>query len=224
MEPNLKPVEPQAPAPSPPESPAQPTPVIPQTVSPPAGSAAPPPFEFSDSSVAPNGSNSLGEPVPPVESAAPTVMVGGPGAPSESPASVISGGGATTPTTPATPPTSGGRRFSKKLLIPVIAAVLLLGGAAAYYFGYYTRPSVIYSQSLKNTGKGYDKLVTYADQQIRLSNQSYTGSGSYQFKSTSFSTDGKLGWKSDGKNGEFTFDVGAAATRVSRGCAGHQKQ
>ncbi len=103
----------------------------------------------------------------------------------------------------------------KRILIPAIAVFVVLVGAATYYFGYYANPSVIYSQSLKNTGKGYDNLVTYADQRSKIANQSYAGSGSYQFKTSGYSTDGKIGLQEGGGNSDLTFDVGLAAARLN---------
>lgn len=118
---------------------------------------------------------------------------------------------------PPVPPASKGPRWwkSKRFLVPVVATLLILGGAAAYYFGYYMNPSLIYSQSLKNTGKGYDKLIDYIDTQSQSKNKSYTGNGSYAYKSADFSTDGRVAFKADGTNGELTFDVGAGITRVN---------
>lgn len=122
-------------------------------------------------------------------------------------------------TTPAGPPAqpifSDGRKGpSKKVIAIIAAAVLLIGGMAGWYFGYYKNPSVIYSQSLKNTGKGYDKLVDYIDTQEKATNQNYTGSGTFKAKFSDFSTDGSVSLKSGGGNGELAFDVGLAATRV----------
>ena len=104
---------------------------------------------------------------------------------------------------------------NKKLLIPVAAVLVLLVGFAVYYFGYYANPAVIYSQSLKNTSKGYDKLINYADQRAKVATHGYSGSGSYQVKFSSFSTDGKISSQSGEGNGELTFDVGLAATRLN---------
>jgi hypothetical protein len=118
------------------------------------------------------------------------------------------------PSDPSAPAKSR-RMPTKKILIPVLAAVLVLGGAAAFYFGYYMNPSVIYGQSLKNTGKGYDTLVNYADQQSKASNQGYTGAGTYKITSSSVSTDGKLAFKGDGQNDDLTFDLGLGASRVN---------
>ncbi|HYH35961.1 MAG TPA: hypothetical protein VD706_00490, partial [Candidatus Saccharimonadales bacterium] len=86
---------------------------------------------------------------------------------------------------------------------------------AVWYFAYFMNPGVIYSQSLKNTGKGYDKLVTYVDKQEQLAEKGYTGTGNYKVKLGDLSTDGSVAFKSDSENAELTFDVGAAATRVN---------
>lgn len=101
-----------------------------------------------------------------------------------------------------------------KPVIGVIAAVLVVGGAAAFYFGYYTNPSVIYSKSLQNTGKGYDKLVQYADKQSQLHYKAFVGDGSFKVKGEGFATDGKINFKGDENNGELTFDLGLGATRL----------
>ncbi len=124
-----------------------------------------------------------------------------------------------------TPPASGpqvsqsvppsGRKVPKKLVIGAVAALVLLVGAGAWYFGYYSNPKVVYSQSLKNTGKGYDKLVDYVDKQDQAYTQGYAGTGSYKVKFSTFSTDGTFGLKGNSKDSELTFDVGLAATRVN---------
>lgn len=121
--------------------------------------------------------------------------------------------------TPAMPDGSGPKkgRFNFKSK-PVIAGmvVLVLGiGFAAYYFGYKTNPSVIYSQSLKNTAKGYDKLIEYVDKESKANYKGSIGTGSYAIKSDGSTMDGKIAFKSDDKNGELTFDIGLEGTRVS---------
>lgn len=123
----------------------------------------------------------------------------------------------TQPFTPIDPtaPASSRRMPPKKVLIPVIVILLLLIGGVTWYFGYYTNPSVIYKQSLKNTGKGYDKLVTYTDQQEKLASQGYSGSGTYKVDAGDFSTDGKVALKSNSDDSELTFDVGLGVTRVN---------
>ncbi len=108
-----------------------------------------------------------------------------------------------------------GKMARKPLLMALIAVVVLGGGAAAYYFGYYMSPSVILSQSLTNTGKGYDKLVNYLETQSQANYKGAVGSGSYSFKSGGTSTDGSLSFKSDGTNSDTSFDVGLVGTRIN---------
>lgn len=148
------------------------------------------------------------------------VVVGGPGNAFEQ-GGGMGGTGDPTPvaptiggTDPGSAPVPAAGRKKKPLLIGAGVAVVLIG-LAAFYFGYYTNPSVIYSQALANTGKGYDKLISYADTQSKIQYKGSEGSGSFSYKSLSFSTDGKLAFKSDSNNGEFTFDVGAGVSRVS---------
>jgi hypothetical protein len=106
------------------------------------------------------------------------------------------------------------KRRKKILLASIIGVVVLGGGAAAFYFGYYANPSVIYAQSLKNTGKGYDKLVEYATAQSQIKYKSVAATGNFSFKSGSFSTDGTLAYKGDGNNGDLTFNVGDGIGRL----------
>lgn len=125
-------------------------------------------------------------------------------------------GGAAVPTAPVQPSSGKGRR-KLRLTKPVIAglvALVVLGGAAAFYFGYYTNPSVIYRQALKNTGKGYDRLVTYVDDQNKAGYKSAAGDGTFKLKIADFSTDGKLAVKGDENNSQLTFDVGTGTGRV----------
>lgn len=139
----------------------------------------------------------------------PGVMVGDGGMPVPGSAQTFN------PTDPAASATSR-KMPRKKLLIPIIIIIVVLLGIASWYFGYYMSSGVIYSQSLKNTGKGYDKLVTYVDQQQQLTDkQGYTGNGSYKMKFGDFSTDGKVALKADSDNSQLTFDVGLGVTRVN---------
>jgi hypothetical protein len=148
-------------------------------------------------------------PVPPAPvTPLPNVMVGDGGMPAPDSAQTFK------PIDP-TAPASSRRMPPKKILIPIIAVLVLLVGGATWYFGYYMNPSVIYKQSMKNTGKGYDKLVSYVDQQQNLANQGYTGSGSYKVEAGDFSTDGKVALKSNSDDSQLTFDVGLGVTRVN---------
>jgi hypothetical protein len=122
---------------------------------------------------------------------------------------------ASVPTPAPTPVVSSGRKRPTKLMWALIAVIVLMAGVAIWYFGYFTNPSVIYGQSLKNTSKGYDKLITYVDTQTATANKSYAGNGTYSVKLGGFSTDGKIALKGGGDNAELTFDVGLEATRVN---------
>lgn len=92
-------------------------------------------------------------------------------------------------------------------------AVIVLG-LLAYKFAYLNNPSVIYSQALANTGKGYNKLIDYTDAQAKADYKGFKGDGSYSFKTSGFSSDGSISYKGDTDNSELTFDIGLAATRV----------
>lgn len=106
--------------------------------------------------------------------------------------------------------------FTKKpLFMGLAAAGVVVVGAAIYYFGYYANPSVVYSQSLKNTGKGYEKLVDYLDAESKLNYKGATGEGSYKLGSGGFATDGKLSFRNNGSDSDFTLDVNAGASRVN---------
>jgi hypothetical protein len=120
------------------------------------------------------------------------------------------------PTLPNQPPVPGTKKkgVSKRLLLAIIVIVLLVGGVAAAYFGYYKNPSVILSQSLDNTSKGYDKLIDYANTQAKTDYKGVVTEGTYSFKNGDTTTDGSLSYKSDGQASEATFDIGLGVTRV----------
>lgn len=140
----------------------------------------------------------------------PTVLVGGPGIPDAGVTGAAAAAGAT-----GAAGASSGKNLLKKLLWPGVAAGVLLIGFLIYYFGYYANPSFLYGQAMKNTGKGYDKLVDYVDKDSKMYDKGYTGSGSYSVKFSSFSTDGKINLKANGANSDLTFDVGIAGSRIN---------
>lgn len=133
------------------------------------------------------------------------------------------------PTTTSTPPTpppeaaplspqtqstislgSGARK--RGLLLIVAGLVVLFGGSAAAYFGYYMNPSVLWSQSLSNTGKGYDKLISYTDTQRKMHYKGFSEDGSLKLQSGGTSFSGTITSKTDGSNatGNISFDAGSA--------------
>lgn len=104
--------------------------------------------------------------------------------------------------------------MQKRILIPaivVVLAIILAGG----YFGYYMNSSVILSQSLSRTGKGYNKLVDYFDTQSKTKYKGSTATGTYTLKAGDTSTDGSLNFKSSGSNSDTTFNVGLGTTRAN---------
>lgn len=122
-----------------------------------------------------------------------------------------------TPTDPAVAAPTGRKlpKLPKKVFIPAIVVLLLIGSASAFYFGYYNSPSFIYSESLKNTGTGYDRLVTYADQQSKLGIAGYSGSGTYSASSSSANVDGTMSFQDSQGNSDTTFSVGTQGVRVN---------
>ncbi|MEK7594515.1 MAG: hypothetical protein AAB436_02690 [Patescibacteria group bacterium] len=128
------------------------------------------------------------------------------------------------PTAPveSTPPpqpviTTGNKpKRLKKFMIILLVLVLLLGGsAAAFYFGYYANPSLVYKQSLSNTAVGYDRLVDYVNEQSSQPSKGYIGTGSYNLAASSFDSKGKMAFKGDESNSEFTLDVGLGPNTLS---------
>jgi hypothetical protein len=148
----------------------------------------------------------------------PKVMVGDGGtdvgAPLASAAPIVTAGAGATAASSGTGGRFGGLA-NRKVIVPVVSAVVVLGAAAAFYFGYWMSPSVIYSQALSNTGKGYDKLIDYADKQSKVQPKGYTGSGSYKIVSEGTTIDGKINFKSNNKNADLAVDLGASGMRVS---------
>ncbi len=113
------------------------------------------------------------------------------------------------------PAATSGRKFPKVAVFSSAAVMLLALGGAGYYFGYYQSSSVVYSQSLGNTGKAYSKLVDYAAVASAVHFKGYVGDGTYKIKSGDTTTDGKLSFVGDGSNTDTKFDVGLGVTRVN---------
>ncbi len=115
----------------------------------------------------------------------------------------------------AAAPNAPVKRSWKLPLIGLAVLLVVIIGSLGYYFGYYMNSSVILLQSLSNTGKGYSTLADYVSQQSQLGYKGAVGSGSYKFNIGGTSSDGKLGFKSDGTNSDTTFDIGVGITRVN---------
>jgi hypothetical protein len=136
----------------------------------------------------------------------------------------------TTPTFGGTPPTNtpvtGGsgspsgfkKLLSNKKMLPVViaatVAVLVLGTAGAY-FGIVVpnQPENLWPRALKNSGKGLDKLVEYAEK-----NKDTKGAevkGTFKIDAGEFVTDGSFEGQSYENDSKFKADFGLGTGRVN---------
>ncbi len=102
----------------------------------------------------------------------------------------------------------------KKLLVGITAAVIiLLGGSAAAYFGSVVpnKPENVWKKSLENTGKGYDKLVEYADKKKDTKGGKLTGD--YKIDAGGMVADGTIESKYDEKTSDSKITLGASGAR-----------
>ncbi|MBX4190615.1 hypothetical protein KW794_00855 [Candidatus Saccharibacteria bacterium] len=108
------------------------------------------------------------------------------------------------------------RLGGKKVLMAAGAAFLLLSGGASAYFGYYVpnKPENVWKTALTNTGKGYDKLSEYAQQQLDSKQKGVKIDGSFKL-SGSVAADGSFQGSSDGDNGEFTGSLSATGLKMN---------
>ena len=109
------------------------------------------------------------------------------------------------------------RRLPKKLVIIAAAAVLvLLGGGAAAYFGYVqpNNPDNLWKTALSRTGKGYDKLTDYINQQAAAKYNGTAIKGSFKL-SGSLAADGSFQGSSSGDNSEYTGSLSTEGLKVS---------
>lgn len=102
---------------------------------------------------------------------------------------------------------------SRRILAGISVVGLLLAGIG-FYFGYYTNPATIYSQGLTNTGKGYDKLINYSEEQSKQDYKGYTVDGSYSFDQEGGDADGSFSAKAYGQDGEYKIDLGYSGLRI----------
>lgn len=117
-------------------------------------------------------------------------------------------------------PENKGKRGIKSFLKkkPVIAglAVLVLSlGFLGYWFGYHNNPSVIYSQAMSNTNKGYEKLIEYADKQSKTNYKSYSGDGKMSIKSDGSTVDGSMSFKGSGGNAAINAELDLGVAKVT---------
>lgn len=117
------------------------------------------------------------------------------------------------PAPPAAANTPKRRQPSRRVLAGITAVGVLLAGVG-FYFGYYTNPSTIYSQGLTNTGKGYDKLIDYSEEQAKQDYKGYAVDGSYSFDQEGGDADGSFSAKAYGQDGEYKIDLGVSGVRI----------
>lgn len=108
------------------------------------------------------------------------------------------------------------RLLKKPVLIAGLTTLVLLGGSAAAYFGYYVpnKPQNVWSRALVNTGKGYDKLAEYSQNQFGAKAGGVSLKGSYKITGLAVA-DGTFEGKSDSSNGEFTGSLSASGVKVN---------
>ena len=101
-----------------------------------------------------------------------------------------------------------------KFLVPGIVVLVLLAGSAAAYFGYVqpNQPVNMWNSALANTGKGYDKLTSYATNYDTTKGTTIKGG----FKvSGDVSADGSLSGASDGQNSDISGNVSAMGLKIN---------
>jgi hypothetical protein len=111
------------------------------------------------------------------------------------------------------------KRPSKGRLFAIAgAAAVVVIGTAGYVFGFYipNKPENVFKSALTNTGKGYDELVNYLDDE-KLEDKFKTSSvdGTFKLESADFSTDGTFKGAGDEKNATFSGDIGLGTTRLT---------
>jgi hypothetical protein len=105
---------------------------------------------------------------------------------------------------------SRGRK--RRVVVGVLIFILLLGGGAAAYFGYLLprNPEYALQKALQNTAAGYDRLVTYADEQKDV--KGFKVDGSFKLEGI-VAADGTFDFTSYQNQGQGKFDIGAAGVR-----------
>ncbi len=101
------------------------------------------------------------------------------------------------------------------LFVAIAAASLLLVGGVGAYFGVIipNKPENLWKKGLTNTGKGYDRLVSYAETQKDTKGGKI--SGSFKVDTKEAVIDGTLDSKFYGKDSDTKIDAGAAGQRIT---------
>jgi len=106
-------------------------------------------------------------------------------------------------------------KSSKKMMFIFGGLALLIIGSLGFYFGYYTNSSVIWTQSLADTGKAYSILLSSAQKQNLTAYKGSTTTGSFTLKGTGFSADGTLSAKTNQKNTDSTANIDVLGNKIN---------
>jgi hypothetical protein len=127
------------------------------------------------------------------------------------PAHVVGTGGITL----AEPKKSKFKKIPLKLVLMIlIPLVVLCGGVSAFYYGYYMNPSVIWSQSLSNTNKGYNQLISYANTQSQTTYKGLNLNGNLSFQASGVTYSGNFSFKNYNSNSTGTLKLNLGPTSI----------
>jgi hypothetical protein len=133
-----------------------------------------------------------------------------------------------TPTSPGTPPIGGDApmgtptvsivdptaplpkkskipKMKKSIFIPALILLVIIGGGLLFYFEYWLNPSVIWSNSLTDTGKGFNNLVTYLNSQSGVTYKGYNTNASLNVKVSGTTYSGSFTEQNDAANSQSTL-------------------
>ncbi len=118
-----------------------------------------------------------------------------------------------TPAKPASSPPSPSKGKKRLFGLLVAAAVLILGGGAGAYLGLIlpNSPEHLWASALDNTARGYDRLITYADEQ--KDSKGFKSKGSFKVEG-GVVVDGTFEVAANEKTSLAKLDAGAAGTRI----------
>ena len=108
----------------------------------------------------------------------------------------------------------GKRHFPIMLLAIVSVLVLIFGGSAYAYFGYYMSPSTVWKDSLSNTGKGYDSLITYLNTQSKTHYSGVKENGSFTLSSDGTNFDGSVMAQSYNNNATASVKLDLGVSKI----------
>jgi len=106
----------------------------------------------------------------------------------------------------------------KHWLVPGIAvavAVILLAGGYTFAFYLPGQPSNVFSQSLNNTAKGYDSLVSYTKTETGKHYKGRETSGTLKVTGSGFAGDGSFSTQTSGTNGTGTLNLNLEGEKLT---------